>query len=118
MVPHHCPTDGVAAPFGAEVRDTRKSETMDLCAAVNLPYQRMDTGMSPLSTPPWWYVSRSLSGGTYSSISLLLPTESCAMLNTSATARAIAGAIAEMKRWCVSCESKHFVIELVLCSCL
>jgi hypothetical protein len=31
-------------------------------AGVNLPYRRMDIGMSPVRTLPWWYVSRSLAG--------------------------------------------------------
>uniref|UniRef100_J3LH85 Uncharacterized protein n=1 Tax=Oryza brachyantha TaxID=4533 RepID=J3LH85_ORYBR len=84
MVPHHCPTDGVAA-LGAPVSEPRKSAMMDFCEGENLPYQRMDTGMSPLSTLPWWYVSRSLAGGMYSSINLLLPMESCTMLSNTAT---------------------------------
>lgn len=30
---------------------------MDFWVAVNLPYQRMEIGMSPWSTAPLWYLS-------------------------------------------------------------
>ena len=72
--------------------------------------------MSPDSTPPWWYVRRSLSGGSYSSISLLLlPTESCAMPNTSATI--IRATVVEaIARWNAACKCHVGVYDLLLCA--
>lgn len=71
MVPHHWETEG-AGDVGAAERERRKSVTMAFCAGVKRPYQRTETGMSPLSTAPSWYLRRSLGGGLYSSMSLLL----------------------------------------------
>jgi hypothetical protein len=62
MLLHHCATDGEGdddgAPRGGAERERRKSETTAFCAGVKRPYQRMETGMSPLSTAPLWYVRR------------------------------------------------------------
>jgi hypothetical protein len=52
MMLHHCGTDGAGYAPGAAAREARKSETMAFCAAVKRPYQRIDTGMSPLSRVP------------------------------------------------------------------
>ncbi|OAY72602.1 hypothetical protein ACMD2_12360 [Ananas comosus] len=54
---HHWDTEG----FGdcvVEVRERRKSEIMDFWVGVNWPYHKMETGISPRSTWPLWYVRR------------------------------------------------------------
>ncbi|BAS80999.1 Os02g0756850 [Oryza sativa Japonica Group] len=89
MVFHHCDTDGVGAGE-ATVSKRRKSETTAFCAGVKRPYQTTDTGMSPRNTVPLWYVSCSLGGGLYSSMSLLAPAEGCAEHSSSTETSTIA----------------------------
>ncbi|BAF19082.1 Os06g0220100 [Oryza sativa Japonica Group] len=52
----HCPGHCVAE-LPTHASERTKSVTTAFCAGVNRPYQRIDTGMSPLSTAPLWYVS-------------------------------------------------------------
>ena len=58
MVFHQFDTEGNVEVLVAGVRERRKSESMDLWVEVNLPYQRMEIGMSPSSKAPLWYVRR------------------------------------------------------------
>ncbi|OAY78125.1 hypothetical protein ACMD2_06982 [Ananas comosus] len=59
--------------------ERRKSETMDFWAGVKRPYQRTETGMSPSSTAPSWYVRR-FGCGWYKAASFRDPVDARAKL--------------------------------------
>lgn len=69
---HHLETEGVIGVEEGLDSERMKSEMMDFCAGVNLPYHSIEMGISPWSKAPLWYARR-VGGGWYRELSFLEP---------------------------------------------